>query len=495
MKFNAVAPCVLFLLLPHAGTSLSAEEEMSRAIHLINRLSYGPRPGDVKKVMTMGFERYLYEQLSPQALSVPPELRDQLNRFQTISRDAAALFAEYGPPESGDPALRRKSRRRSRIIGREAAEARFARALLSPRQLEERMVEFWFNHFNVSENKGDNYLWTGPYEQFAIRPHALGRFRDLLGATAKHPAMLTYLDNKRSSSAGRPGAKGKLKGLNENYARELMELHTLGVDGEYNQDDVVALAKILTGWGVGANRQGVPGNFFFNKNRHDFSDKLLLGHWVKGRGQEEGEEALDILARHPSTARFISRQLAQYFISDDPPPREVERLAEVFRSTDGNIRAVLEALFRGESFWAPGTRGAKFKTPYHYLISCFRSANINALNINPSLGFLRQMGMPLYRCATPDGYKSTEAAWLNGDAILKRIAFSVSFASGHSRCVKATRGTANEGDRKTDPRVTEDMVRDSRANQFSPDTLAAVNKAEPRMRAAALLGSPDMMRY
>jgi hypothetical protein len=304
-----------------------------REIHLLNRLAFGPRPGDLEHVRSIGTEQYIKEQLAPKSMSLPDSLTTKLNSLATLRMSPPELFVEYGPPsvaaQKGDREAAQRARQRARVIVEQAAEARLLRAVETPRQLEEVMVNFWFNHFNVFAQKGLDYLWIGSFEEQAIRPYALGRFRDLLGATAKHPAMLFYLDNWQNTAPGSPGARGQFKGLNENYARELMELHTLGVDGGYTQDDVITLARILTGWGF--RRPGEPlraqaarnlsgrqiagdvadGNgFFFDANRHDFSSKVFLGRTLKASGVGEGEEALDILAQHFSTVHHISYELA-----------------------------------------------------------------------------------------------------------------------------------------------------------------------------------------
>ncbi len=314
----------------------------------------------------------------------------------------------------------------------QAVQARLWRAVESPRQLQEVMVDFWYNHFNVFAAKGLDHLWVGAYEEQAIRPYALGRFRDLLGATAHHPAMLFYLDNWQNTAPNSPGVRGKQQGLNENYARELMELHTLGVDGGYTQEDVIALARILTGWGLGRprGRDINKGGFFFDPKRHDFSDKVFLGQTIHGSGVAEGEEALDILARNPATARHISFELAQYFVADEPPSALVERLRKRFLDTDGDIRAVLDTLFHSPEFWDQKYYGNKFKTPYQYVVSAVRATDMKVVNVRPLYGMLMQLGMPLYGCLTPDGYKNTRDAWLNPDAMTRRIGFATALASG-----------------------------------------------------------------
>src|ERR1051325_9048176 len=339
---------------PVSGAAISDD---LKPIHVLNRLAFGPSAADFDHIRSVGVEQYIREQLAPASVPLPQNLIDTLGRLSTQRLSAPELFVEYGPPSvqgpKGDKAAIQQARQRARLILEEATEARLLRAAESPRQLEEVMVNLWFNHFNVFAQKGLDYLWTGSFEKDAIRPYALGHFRDLLGATAKHPAMLFYLDNWQNTAPNSPGARGQFKGLNENYARELMELHTLGVDGGYTQQDVVTLAKILNGWGfrragqqtVNARARFLPvsqntsdaSGFFFDPNRHDFSNKVFLGKTIQGSGLAEGEEALDILAEHPSTAKFVTYKLAQYFVADDPPKALTDRLAKRFLETHGDI--------------------------------------------------------------------------------------------------------------------------------------------------------------
>jgi uncharacterized protein (DUF1800 family) len=282
------------------------------------------------------------------------------------------------------------------------------RALYSPNQLEEHLAWFWLNHFNVFQYKGPLRALIADYEERAIRPHALGRFRDLLGATARHPAMLIYLDNARNS-AGR---------LNENYARELMELHTLGVDGGYSQRDVESLARVLTGWSIDLD---APGLARFYPRRHDSSAKELLGRPLKTKGAAELDEALDLLARHPATARFVSRKLALFFVSDDPPPALVERMAATFGATDGDIAQVLRTMFASAEFRA--SLGTKFKDPLHYALSALRLVldDRPLPDAQPVIGALARLGEPLYARATPDGYPLTKSDWASGGQLAARF--------------------------------------------------------------------------
>jgi len=368
------------------------------------------------------------------------------------------------------------------------------------------MVDFWFNHFNVFSGKGLDHIWVGNYEENAIRPYALGHFRDLLGATAKHPAMLLYLDNAQSSAANAPPPRGffgmfgnsKKKqptGLNENYAREVMELHTLGVDGGYTQKDVTELARILTGWTFQnrSNRRGEGGVFYFDPNRHDFGDKVFLGQTFHGDGVSEGERALDMLAESPVTAHHISQELAQYFVSDNPPASLVDHLSKVYEGTHGDIRAVLTALFASPEFRAPENSDVKFKTPYQYVISALRATGFDVLNFKPVTGALVQLGMPLYGCPTPDGYKNTQDAWLNPDAMVHRINLAVGIGRGAPKFRQAE--GADAADNPHLPPADGALVLSTLGNSFSAKTRAAYDSAPNNLRAAVLLGSPEFMLH
>lgn len=455
-------------------------------IHVINRLSFGPSPGDIQHIQSMGIDAYIKEQLNPEFAQASPELQRQLRQYSTLPLTSIQLERQYGfrQPGKGKPRLspeeRKQLRRRARIPFQEASEARLIRAISSPNQLEEVMVNFWFNHFNVSAKKGRTRLWVGSYEQEAIRPYVFGSFRNLLGATAKHPAMLFYLDNWQNTAPNSPGARGRFKGLNENYARELLELHTMGVKGGYSQADVVSAAKILTGWGLPRGRQRWQAKqaFYFDARRHDNSRKTFLGQPIRGRGIAEGEELLDILATHPATAQHISYKLAQYFITDTPPQALVDRLAQRFLATDGNIRAVLATLFESPEFSDPQYFGQKFKTPYEYLISMARAVGRPSVKPRLVAGALRQFSMPLYECQTPNGYANTESAWLNPDATIRRISIATAFARGYGR--------------QRTP-VQPDQLGHTLGDRFSTQTQSVIDSSPQNLRAALMLGSPDMM--
>jgi uncharacterized protein (DUF1800 family) len=432
-------------------------------------------------------------------------------------------FLELRKAAQTDDSAKQQERQLIARLTEQTAEARLARAIDSPRQLQEVMVDFWFNHFNVYAGKGLDRALVGSYERDAIRPYVLGSFRDLLGATAKHPAMLFYLDNWLSTSSdfqpkqnrrnGPLGQKAKASGLNENYARELMELHTLGVDGGYSQNDVTELARILTGWTFN-QRDLVLNNrgFQFDESRHDNGIKQWLGRTIGAQGQQEGEVALDILAMHPSTARHLSVELAQYFVQDQPPPALVERMTRRYLDTGGNIREVLRTLFHSKEFMAQAGTGSKFKTPYQFVVSAARAGNVPFTNVRPFLGALNQLGMPLYGCQTPDGYKNTESAWLNPDALTRRIAFATALASGRlplNKDMDDGKGMGKkqlerqaDGDQRGGMTAQTDIVPldvdallDTLGPTLSPRTRAIIDSNPVPLRAAMVLGSPDFMQH
>jgi uncharacterized protein (DUF1800 family) len=466
------------------GTEAVSDRQI---IHVLNRLAFGPTLEEVRHVKTIGIERYIAEQLDPASIPERIELRWRLAHLDTLRLNPVQLRQLYGPvrvPRGFKPSseLEKAQRERVRVIVRDASEARLLRAILSRRQLEEVMVDFWFNHFNVFSGKGLADVWIGNYEEQAIRPFALGHFRDLLFATAKHPAMLVYLDNSMSSAPGSPGARGSRAGLNENFAREVMELHTLGAAGGYTQEDVITLARILTGWGVNRPdaREFPEHAAVFEGARHDYSPKVFLGQAIQSRGKAEGEEALGILARNPATARHIGFKLAQYFVTDDPPADLVDRLAGRFLETDGDIRELLKTLLTSHEFSI--SAGRKYKTPYQFVISAVRAASLPIGNVRPLLGIMDQFGMPLFGCLTPDGYKNTEEAWLSPDATTRRVGFATALARGALPVTAAAR-----------PIDTEHLEAIF-GSAMASDTRDAITASPRSLRAALVLGSPDFMR-
>jgi uncharacterized protein (DUF1800 family) len=509
----AAGACFVFL---SAAVPVALCQEQSnsdeRILHLLNRITYGPRPGDVEDVKRMGIDNFIQQQLNPSSIPMPQDMTTYLASNQAINQGTIDLFREYGRPqiklalgaagkqkvsEEEKKKIQGEIRDNYKKLYNESSEARLRRAVESPRQLQEVMTDFWFNHFNVSNDKGLVHLWTGAYETQAIRPYVFGHFRDLVEATAHHPAMLFYLDNWENTKPddgtapqGFGKAKGKSKGLNENYARELMELHTLGVDGGYTQQDVIALARILTGLGIpprdprayGGGQLVGPYGAFFASNRHDFSEKQFLGRSIRGTGEPEIEQAIDILCKAPATAHHVSYQLAQYFVADEPPKALVDRVAGVYLQTDGDIKAMLTELFHSPEFWDKKYENAKFKNPYRYVISSLRAANVALGDYKPVLGFLTQLGMPLYRCLTPDGYKNTQEAWLSGDSLLRRIQFATGLGAGKLP------------DNPLDPLDAQEVSK-SLKGIFTPKTLDVVAQSPQPLRSSLLLGSPEFMKY
>ncbi|AGY58893.1 DUF1800 domain-containing protein [Gloeobacter kilaueensis] len=493
------APVVLVSLALVPSAFAASAPADPKIVHLLNRLSFGPAPGDIEQATRLGIERYIQQQLHPEQIAEPPALNARLAALDTLKLAPVELARAFGPRPNGanrrfqaagaapqlDEQQRQDYRQNLRLVVEQAATARLMQALSSPRQLQEVMTDFWFNHFNVYAGKGLTRLWVGAYEQEAIRPYALGRFRDLLAATAAHPAMLFYLDNWLNTGPATPGARGRFTGLNENYARELLELHTLGVDGGYSQQDVTELARIFTGWGLCRPRRDQPlTGFCFDARRHAPGDKILLGQTIRESGMDEGLQALDLLSRHPATARHISFQLAQYFVADNPPAGLVERLAERFRASDGDIRAVLDALFHSPEFWDSRNFASKFKTPYRYVLSAVRATGIEPANPLALFAPLQQLGMPLYGCQTPDGYKNTRESWLNPDGMTRRLSFAASLANGQLA------GTRPGGETT----ATEALI-ETLGGRFSAKTRAALAKNPEPLRSALLLGSPEMMAY
>ena len=511
-----------------SSTAVSNTAVDPKILHVLNRLSFGPRLGDVQMVAQMGVDRYIQQQLAPDSIPLPQALTAQLSQLETLNLTPPELLAQYEPAnvakgQKPTPEEQKVRRQKARVVMQQALRSRLLQATASPRQLEEVMVDFWYNHFNVFAGKGLDRILVGAYEQQAIRPYAIGRFRDLLGATAHHPAMLFYLDNWQNTAPGSPGARGRFTGLNENYARELMELHTLGVDGGYSQQDVITLAKIFTGWTFRRNGQSSDRTtgFYFEPKRHDSSDKVFLGYKIKGSGAEEGEKALDILAKSPATARHISYKLAQYFVTDTPPKPLIDRLTQQYLSTNGDLRAVLKALFHSPEFWQTQYYSAKFKTPYQYVVSAVRATGIEVANVQPLTNTLQQLGMPIYGCLTPDGYKNTQDAWLNPDALTRRISFATALTSGRLplQAIASTPSsltpsmTANAdvtsplaampsiAPLPTLPNPTFRAIQPFDATQlaatlgypFSAKTQQAIATNPSQLRAALMLGSPEFM--
>lgn len=393
------------------------------ALHIYNRLAWGPRPGDLDGPAP-DLEEYLEGQMRPDRIG-DSDVEGRLAGLETLSMSGPEILAS---------STNRMEQRRGVA---ELTQARLIRALGSERQLQEVMVDFWFNHFNVFAGKGICAVLLPSYEREAIRPHVFGRFSDLLHATARHPAMLFYLDNWLSAAPNarltrRAGvgmqALGRRRGLNENYARELMELHTLGVDGGYTQDDVIQVARAFTGWTIEGPRNPV---FRYAPLLHDSGSKSLMGQRIGGSGMGEAETVIDRLAAHPSTARFISTKLARRFVADDPPSALVDRVARRFMETGGEIREVMRALVLSPEFEA--SEAGKVKTPLEFVVSAFRRIGASPQNPNLLIRTLNQMGQRPYGAVPPTGYPDTAGDWMSSGALLARLNLVTQLAAPRPR--------------------------------------------------------------
>ena len=482
-----------------------------RILHALNRLGYGPRPGDVERVGRMGLAAYIETQLDPRGIP-DPAVEQALAAYPVLALSTATLVREYPLPTpqarqrltSGEMSRQEMmemypAERRPAVITAQLQAARITRAVASGRQLEEVMVDFWFNHFNVYAQKGAVRWMVPAYEREAIRPHALGRFRDLVLATARHPAMLFYLDNWLSTRAdlvvpGGPIA-GRRMGLNENYARELMELHTLGVDGGYTQQDVIEVARCFTGWTIDRPQQG--GGFIFRPLAHDRGAKRVLGQVIPaGGGQQDGERVIDILVRHEATARFIATKLARRFVSDDPPAALVERAAATFRRTDGDVRAVLATIFTSPEFWAADAYRAKIKTPLEVVASAVRALDgriVTGPGADATDGGgvalareVGRLGEPLYEAQPPTGYPDRAESWVNTGALLGRMNFALGLAHNRFRGARMdVAGFLADADRSQPAQVLDRLLAVVLHGEASAQTRAVL---------AAQLESPEITR-
>ncbi|HEV7618525.1 MAG TPA: DUF1800 domain-containing protein [Burkholderiaceae bacterium] len=472
-------------------------------VRVLNRVTWGANASLAQQADALGLDNYIERQLHPNQSNLPEPVQqqiaamtitqhalDQLAQAMEQRRNDVASLADDDKKQAAQQAYQQELNR----LAREAATRSLLRALYSPNQLQEQMTWFWMNHFNVHQNKGNLRVMIGDYEERAIRPHALGKFRDLLAATVHHPAMLRYLDNERNA----------VNRINENYARELMELHTLGVNGGYSQRDVQELARILTGVGVNPGpdapnvrrqlqaqyvRQGL---FEFNPNRHDYGDKQFLGQTIRGRGLAELDEAIDRLSRHPSTARFISRKLAMFLVSDEPPAALVKRMSQTFRQSDGDIAAMLRTLFDSAEFGQ--SLGRKFKDPVHYVVSAVRLAYDDKpiLNAGPMLNWLNRMGEPLYGRQTPDGYPMIETAWASSGQMTTRFEIAKAIGSGNAGLFK-TEGPQPQ-ERAAFPQLANALYFQFLQKALSPATRQALDQAASSQEwNAFLLSSPEMM--
>ncbi len=490
----------------HAVAESSAALDTAPAdIAVLNRLSWGAETSDAQLLRREGLQTWLNRQLNPSADDgLPGDAQAQIAAMEISQKPLVQLnddireMRQAAQAKKGTPdydATQKAYQQKLNGLAREAATRSLLRDLYSQNQLKEQLTWFWMNHFNVSQNKNDVRVLVGDYEDHAIRPHVLGKFRDLLAATLMHPAMLQYLDNSQNAAGH----------INENYAREIMELHTMGVGSGYTQNDVQQLARILTGMGV--NMSGQPpkmqktqrGPYFgagltlFNPNRHDFGDKLFLGVTIRGVGLQEIDQAVAILAAEPATAHFVSRELAEYFCCDAPPDSLVNAMAATYLQRDGDIGSVLRTLFTSPEFKA--SLGQKFKDPIHYAVSALRAAYGQQviLNEQPLLNWLNRMGEPLYGHETPDGYSMEEAAWAGPGQIETRFEIARMIGLGHSGLYKLPQDAGPEP--APPPLILQTHYYEAIAANLSPATASALNQGQsPADKNLLFLSSPEFMR-
>jgi uncharacterized protein (DUF1800 family) len=571
-------------------------------LHVLDRLTFGPRPGDLEAVKKMGVKKWIDLQLHPEKIAENPALEAKLAPLETLRLTQADTEANYPTPQmirqvaqgrqplpedpiaraaverqvrrikvkkdikDGDPVeaavpldklisqdaiktlrtgtleqkkevlasipeeqiddvviampqnlrnqlmpvagekLRRKfmlSNAPQQVIAYDLSEGKLYRAILSNRQLQEQLVDFWYNHFNVFLDKGNDRFLVPTYEREAIQPHVLGHFRELLEATATAPAMLFYLDNwqsvapdvarRQARANGRPA-----RGLNENYGRELLELHSLGVDGGYTQKDVTEVARCFTGWTI-KNPQG-GSTYTYNDRVHDKGEKIVLGVTIPAGGaREDGEKVLDIIAKHPSTAHFISKKLAQRFVADNPPQDLIERMAKTFLATDGDIRAVMNTMLTSKEFLSQGAYQSKVKTPFEMIVSSVRATGAEVDYAFPLANRIAQLGQPLYRKLEPTGYSNANAEWINSASLLARMNFALDLTQNKVQGTKVDQARFN-----ADPAHTERMMlftNPSAPTREAIDKAIAEQKAKnpkaapsPALVAGLVIGSPDFQR-
>ena len=466
------------------SASLSQEQKV---IHFLNRTSFGPTRESVQNVNRLGLRAYLDEQLDPEKIP-DSTVEEKTAGLKTMRLNTGELFNLYPPPKvAKERGAMAGEMQAPRFIIFELQQARLLRAVHSQRQLYELMVDFWNNHFNIFAAKGADRWLTTSYDRDTIRPHAFGKFRDLLLATAQSPAMLFYLDNWLSVSPNttltRMPANARRRGLNENYAREIMELHTLGVDGGYTQQDVREVARCFTGWTL--LRPRGDAEFHFEPRLHDPGVKTVLGTRITGGGMEDGIKVIDLLARHPSTAKFIATKLARRFVADDPPVSVVNRAAEAFRRSDGDIRTVVRTIVDSPEFYSPEVYQAKVKKPLEFAASALRATNAETRVTLQLLRYLGRMGEPLFLAQPPTGYSDLAASWISPDMLLTRMNFAAELVSN----------------RLDGARVQADALRDTQAfvrliapDSLSPATRAALAETDAREAPALLLAAPEFQR-
>jgi len=507
--------------------ALSSDE---RVRHVLNRLAFGPRPGDEAAVRAIGVERWIARQLEPDSIA-DGDVDTVLAHFPTTSlalADAAQLYARPAALRAAphpDPTprlpmtpcadrsattlahlearddslvLTQAERAGSRLLT-DLQATKLARAVVSRRQLQEVMVDFWENHFSVYSGKGPERYLLLSFDRDVIRPHALGRFHDVLVAVARSPAMLYYLDNWQSAAEperptlGQRG-RGARRGINENFGRELLELHTLGVDGGYTQQDVIEVARAFTGWTIEDPER--VGRFVFRPELHDAGPKLVLGDSLPaGRGVEDGEAVLTLLAQHPATARFIATKLVRRFVSDTPPGGLVKRAARTFRDSGGDIRAVLRTIFSSREFFSRAAYRAKIKSPFELVASALRGLGAAADTTPRTAQLVAQLGEPLYGHDAPNGYPETGRPWLGSGAVLGRINLGLALAAGQAPGVTVSRWLKQVGvEREPYARQVDAIVAELLGGPVPAELRALVQRGDATTTVGLVLGSPDFQR-
>lgn len=506
-----------------------------QALHVLNRLAFGPRPGEIEAVAKAGVAAWIGAQLRPVAVA-DTAVEARLRAMPALTMSIGALHETYPQPKAAAKAAASAAAsavpsmmpsipvapqgpvndmtppgtatETPKDMIRQLVAQKILRAVASERQLQEVLVDFWFNHFNVTVEKGQVKWYAIPYERDAIRPHVFGRFRDLLGATAHHPAMLFYLDNWQSVGADRAhdGGTAKPQGLNENYGRELLELHTLGVDGGYSQNDVTETARAFTGWSIEQPNRDAA--FTFHPKKHDQEEKHLLGKVIKDGGQKDGEHVLDLLVASPATARFVASALCQKFHSDHPPEALVKRVADVFSRSGGDLTRVYEAIFTAPEFWSDAAFRTKTKTPLELVASALRAVGAQTDDAEPVSREIDKLGEPLYHCAPPTGYKETADAWVSTGGLLARINFGVTLAGGRIKGTTFDREKLAGTPFPTEEGALVDRLADSVLHTpLSPASRAVIVKelehADPYQEPSPttlplalglILGSPEMQK-
>jgi uncharacterized protein (DUF1800 family) len=493
-----IAAAALFVSLPTwAATQLSQQD-----VQWLDRVTYGPSTVTVDEYLKLGRRRFLDEQLHPHSVQLPAFVAAEINALDSSRQNGAELLAYFTKENQRinaitDDAQKQTERKalndKGNKLAYEAARREILRALYSPAQLQEQLTWLWLNHFNVFQYKANDAWLVADYADQAIRPHVLGHFRDLVMATLTHPAMLQYLDNAQNANGH----------INENYARELMELHTLGVGSGYKQQDIQQLAKILTGVGINAagNEPKLKpewqrlyrhhGAFEFNPARHDFSTKTLLGKQIEGTGFDEVERAVDLIISQPACAQFVARKLATYFVADDPPRALVDRMAKTFQKTHGDIADVLETLFNSHELEA--SLGAKFKDPMHFVISTVRLAyDVKpVVNTHPIVNWLNALGEPLFGRPTPDGYPLIESGWASSGQISRRFEIARAIGSGNGGLFDPEDGTPATF--TGFPQLSTRLYFAAIEPYLSANARAALDRATSQLEwNTFLLASPDM---